>query len=291
MNIRSLLQYGRQQLQQSSTKQPAADSESLLCWILSCDRSYLIAHAAQELGPDQEHKFLKALEKRCNGTPMQYIRGRQEFWGYDFLVTPDVLIPRPETELLIENALRLVVRDRHTAAGSAILIADIATGSGCLAVTLALEIPGSRIAATDISEKALAVARGNAERLGVLERVDLMGGDLGEPVRHGYGTGAFDLVVCNPPYGAWLRQELFEKEVLGFEPHLALFGGQQGTEIIQRLIPQVWELLKTEGYLLLEIGIDQAEGVAELFREGWSRLEFHADLQGIPRCLIAQKKG
>jgi release factor glutamine methyltransferase len=271
-------------------EQPKADSELLLADILICDRGYLIAHDAEVLGAKEEAAFRAAVERRCTGVPMQYIRGRQEFWGRDFLVNPDVLIPRPESELLVENALRIARSRGLDVTGEQPLIADVATGSGCLAVSLALELPRASLAATDICESAIAVAKRNAEKHKVLERIVFLVGNLGEPLRERFGAGAIDMILCNPPYGALEQKWLFEQAVLEFEPHRALFGGPEGTEAIAALIPQAWELLRPQGYLIMEIGMNQSENVAKMLDRNWEAVEFHADLQGIPRCLVARKR-
>ena len=289
MNIRTLLQLGRERLRDHGMEQPKADSELLLADILICDRGYLIAHDAEVLGAKEEAAFRAAVERRCTGVPMQYIRGRQEFWGRDFLVNPDVLIPRPESELLVENALRIARSQGFELSRKQPLIADVATGSGCLAVSLAHELPHARLAATDICESAIAVARRNAEKHKVLERIVFLVGNLGEPLRERFGAGAVDMILCNPPYGGWEQRWMFERAVLEFEPHRALFGGREGTETIAALIPQAWELLRPEGYLIMEIGVNQSESVAKILVREWEAVEFHADLQGIPRCLVARK--
>jgi release factor glutamine methyltransferase len=171
-----------------------------------------------------------------------------------------------------------------------VTIADLGTGSGCLAVTLAAERGAAKVWATDISQSALEVASRNARRHGVAERIDFILGDFGKPLIKKIGTGTFDLVVSNPPYGAASHMELFERQVLQYEPHLALFSGEAGTEAIQMVIPQAGLLLHAGGVLLIEIGIGQSDKINELFAEGWSKPEIYPDLHGIPRCVRCVKQ-
>jgi release factor glutamine methyltransferase len=290
MTIKALLQLGRKKLLSCANKFSKADSELLLSSILACDRSRLITHDADSVSPAQEQAFLEAIIKRCSGMPVQYIRGRQEFWGREFLVTPEVLIPRPESELLVEHALRVAASCDPSNSPKEILIADIATGSGCLAVSVAMELCRARVVATDISERAIEIARKNAEKHQVLDRLEFLVGDLGQPLIEEYGPGYFDMMLCNPPYGALGQMEIFDQEVIAFEPHLALFGGQSGMEIIERIVPQAKELLKPQGYLFMEIGIGQVESVLAILKEGWEAVECYADLQGIPRCVAARNR-
>lgn len=282
---------GRQRLCETATAHFALDAELLLAMALDQERAYLIAHAGDPVSPAEEKCYLDLVEKRAQGVPLQYIRGRQEFWGRDFVVTPDVLIPRPETELIVEHALRLFTGWMRKEDNRSLGIADIGCGSGCLAVTLAAELQGARVFATDISASAIEVARTNAERNGVAGKIEFLVGDLGAPLLEKCGPESFDLLVCNPPYGAESKADLFEPEVIGFEPHEALFGGFEGTETIQRLMPQVHELLAPNGVFLMEMGIGQSRFIGTaLFGRGWSQPEVYADLQGIPRCLCARKR-
>jgi release factor glutamine methyltransferase len=289
MNIKTMLRMGRERLHGCGIRFPKADSELLLASVLVCDRSHLITHEEDTMSQGQEQAFLAAIEKRCTGMPIQYIRGRQEFWGRDFLVNPEVLIPRPESELLVEHAIRIARSGNRAGLLEQMAIADVATGSGCLAVSLALELPAARVLATDISEGAIDIARRNAEKHQVRDRLVFLVGDLGYPLIEKYGLGHFDMMVCNLPYGALGQMEIFDREVIAFEPHRALFGGQSGTEIMERFVPQAKMLLKPQGYLFMEIGIGQSESVSAMLKEGWEAVECYADLQGIPRCVVARR--
>ena len=288
MNIRTLLKSGRETLQDRGLIHPQADAEMILAAILNCDRNHLIAHDDEVIGRQQEESFWENVANRCSGMPIQYIRGRQEFWGRDFIVGPEVLIPRPESELLVEHGIRIARGNRKSDEAERLMIADIGTGSGCLGISMAIELPRARVVATDISGGAIAIARENAARHQVLDRMMFLVGELGQPLSARHAQGFFDMIVCNPPYGSLDNRELFEREVIEYEPHQALFGGKEGTEIMARLIPEARELLKPRGYLLMEIGIGQSEAVAAMLQEGWEAMECYADLQGIPRCFIAR---
>lgn len=275
-------------LQEKGMPRPGLDADLLLATALKRDRAYLIAHSKDGVTSEQENSYFSSLAKRLKGVPIQYIRGRQEFWGRDFQVSPDVMIPRPESELIVEQALLLCEKLR---AGSdrQLCIADIGTGSGCLAVTLAVEGADVRVFATDVSAAALKVARANAARYGVAESIEFRQGDLGKPLLEDMGRGSVDLIVSNPPYGAENSRELFQAEVLASEPHQALFGGRRGTETIERLIPQAYDLLGSGGGLLLEMGFGQESEVMSLFENGWVGPEVYKDLQGISRCIGIRK--
>ena len=218
------------------------------------------------------------VERRCAGEPIQYIIGETEFYGLPFHVTRDVLIPRPETEHLVEKVLSLAVRFPATR------IVDVGTGSGAIAVTLAHKLPQARITAVDLSARALAVAEGNAKRNGVDLR--FLEGDLLAPV----AEERFDIVVSNPPYVAATDRDTLSVEVREYEPALALFAGDDGLEIYRRLIPAAFAVLVPGGFLLLEIGFGQSPIIAALIASaGFAQIEFTPDLQGIPRVACARR--
>jgi release factor glutamine methyltransferase len=252
------------------------DAELLLMRALGCDRAYLLTHPEAGLTSDQAALYQDWLARRARHEPVQYIVGEQEFFGLKFGVTPDVLIPRPETEHLVEAALARVKRD------APVHIADVGTGSGAIAVALALALPKASVTALDISAAALAVARDNAELHKVSERIrfcesDLLGAVAGE---------SFDMIVSNPPYVA--EDEVLELQVRDYEPPSALFAGTDGLDVYRRLIPQAQAALKPGGWLLMEIGHGQRSALAQLLA-GWESVTFIADLQGIPRAACAQK--
>jgi release factor glutamine methyltransferase len=254
------------------------DAELLLMRAAGRDRAWLLTHSDAELPAGQVEKFESWLTRRARQEPVQYILGETEFFGLTLRVTPDVLIPRPETEHLVESALERV---RHDAA---VRICDVGTGSGAIAVALAHALPRAEVTALDISAAALAVARENAERHGVAGRVRFVESDLMSAVR----GERFDVVVSNPPYVR--KDEVLEAQVRDFEPPGALFAGSTGLEIYERLIPEARAALVEDGWLLMEIGHGQREELAHLLRD-WDAVEFVADLQGIPRVAIAQRRG
>ena len=257
------------------------DAEALLLHIFrraNPDRNsaWLAAHWNDQTGYGPELRIL--VERRCAGEPIQYIIGETEFYGLPFHVTRDVLIPRPETEHLVEKVLSLAVRFPATR------IVDVGTGSGAIAVTLAHKLPQARITAVDLSARALAVAEGNAKRNGVDLR--FLEGDLLAPV----AEERFDIVVSNPPYVAATARDTLSVEVREYEPALALFAGDDGLEVFRRLIPAAFAVLVPGGFLLLEIGFGQSPIIAALIASaGFAQIEFTPDLQGIPRVACARR--
>jgi len=271
MTVRTALLQGQKLLEDARVDSPRLTAEVLLMHATGHDRAWLYAHSTDELVELWWIHYGRYLHERMQGRPTQHITGRQEFYGREFRVTPDVLIPRPETEHLIEAAL--------ARANTARAILDIGTGSGAIAVTLALETQ-ARIAATDISLAALEVARQNARMLG--SEVNLVACDLGAAL----ADGCFDLVVSNPPYVAGRDRPTLQPEVRDYEPPVALFGGDDGLAVYQRLIPEAQRLLRPAGWLMMELGV--AAGVREMLktRRDVAVIE---DLAGIPRVIVARK--
>ena len=276
---------------------PRLNAELLLMFTLNCDRAYLFAHPERELTADEQSRYDAALAERARGVPAQYITGHQEFWGMDLIVTPAVLIPRPETEHVIESLLELHRTDvgLQTAglnsptseAGflrSPLRIADIGTGSGAIALALAKEFPQAEIHATDISASALEIARANAARLELTHRIQFHQADLLAEL-----TPPFDFIVSNPPYVGESEEDQVQLEVRKFEPRNAVFAGATGLEVIERLIPQAHAALKPGGWLIMEISGTIAEEVKKMLR-GWNEVEIKPDLQSIPRVAQARKK-
>jgi release factor glutamine methyltransferase len=254
------------------------NAELLLMFTLECDRAFLFAHPEREITSGESERYDKVLAQRASGIPAQYITGHQEFWGMDFIVTPAVLIPRPETEHLIEVVLplgRSLVNPK---------IVDVGTGSGCIAVALAKELPQAEIHATDISPAALEIARANAARHQFQDRIQFQESDLfsNSEMRN------FDFVVSNPPYVGESEEDEVQLEVRKFEPRDAVFAGSTGLEVIERLIPQAQAVLKPGGWLVLEISGTIVEGVKKLLW-GWDKVQITNDLQGIPRIIAARK--
>jgi release factor glutamine methyltransferase len=264
------------------------NAELLLMFTLDCDRAYLYAHPERALTADEKIRYEAALAERSRGVPAQYITGHQEFWGMDLIVTPAVLIPRPETEHIIETVLDLVGRARVGRArlpASPLLIADIGTGSGCIALALAKELPQAEIHATDISAAALEVARANAACHQLESRIQFREADLLAGIEDNY----FDFVVSNPPYVGESEADEVQLEVRKFEPRNAIFAGPTGVEVIARLIPQARAALKAGGWLVVEISGTIAEEVKRLLGD-WSDVRIRPDLQSIPRVVHARKQ-
>jgi release factor glutamine methyltransferase len=267
------LQQARARLAATS-RNPRRDAELLLAHVLRCDLVPLLAHPERPLSASEATQYESVLMRRLRSEPMQYITGQQEFYGLAFEVSPDVLIPRPETEHLVEAVLKHVKPNAR--------IIDVGTGSGAIAVALAHALPQAQVTAVDVSPAALEVARRNAQRNAVSDRVTFLQSDLLVAVE----AGDFDAVVSNPPYVA--EGEVLEPQVSNYEPHAALYAGPTGLEVYKRLIPQARKVLKPGAWLMLEIGFGQQAAVEALLHD-WSALSLVRDLQGIPRVIQAQK--
>jgi release factor glutamine methyltransferase len=254
------------------------NAEVLLMFVLGCDRALLYAHPERQLTPEENARYDEALTQRARGMPSQYIVGHQEFWGMDFIVTPAVLIPRPETEHVIETVLPLA-RELNKPK-----IVDVGTGSGCIAIVLAKELPPAEIHATEISPQALEIARANAARHQFERRIHFHHADL----LQGLDSSTFDLVVSNPPYVGESEEDQVQLEVRKFEPRNAVFAGPSGLEVIERLIPQAQSTLRSGGWLVMEISGTIVPGVRRLLG-GWKDVRIADDLQGIPRVASARK--
>lgn len=259
------------------------EAGSLLSFILGKDRTFLIGHAEDQLDDDVLRRFQEGVERRASGEPLQYITGVQDFFGREFRVTPDVLVPRPETELLVEAAIELIGE------ASEPFICDVGTGSGCIAVTLLCELHAARVVAVDKSSPALEIAKLNAGNHGVLDRIDFAISDCFSALDA--GEYQFDMVVSNPPYVSEERMAGLQREVRDHEPLVALSPGPDGLSVIRRLIFEARAFLKTEGHLIMEIGFDQSDAVRSLVdEEVWWLPEIRPDLQSIPRIAVLQKK-
>jgi release factor glutamine methyltransferase len=262
---------------------PRLNAELLLLFVLSRERAYLYAHPERELTPDEQANFDEVVRERARGCPTQYITGHQEFWGLDLLVSPAVLIPRPETEHVVETVLELMKEYPFDGPGRLKLL-DVGTGSGCIALALASELPHAEIHACDISEEALEIARVNAARLALGGRVLFRKSDLLSV----YAGEQFDFVISNPPYVGEADAEKVQKQVREFEPRIAVFSGQEGLDIYRKLVPQTHEHLRPGGWFVAEIGFSEEARVRELL-DGWEDVQVTADLQGIPRVVAARK--
>jgi release factor glutamine methyltransferase len=276
-----VLRDAAQQLERGPHRERARrDAETLLEYVLGVSKAWLIAHGDDELLPAQSLRYAQAIERRLVGEPIQYITGHTEFYGLPFRVTPDVLIPRPETEHLVEKALELATAFERPR------ILDIGTGSGALAVALAHQLPHAQITAIDISTPALAIARENAVQNKVVARIRFVQSDL-----LGFITNeTYNLIVSNPPYVPLTDRSLLSVEVREHEPVLALFAGNDGLDVCRHLIPAAFAVLEPGGFLAVEIGFGQSEQVAQLLASsGFEEIEFAPDLQSIPRVASARR--
>ena len=288
MRLKEALEQGVELLEKGGVPSPRITAEVLLMHAARCDRAQLYAHPERELAEVEWIHYGRYLHERLQGKPTQYITGHQEFWGMDFLVNPSVLIPRPETELLVEASLALA--RRHFPSGTELNIADVGTGSGCIAVALAKELPPARIYALDQSLEALETARRNAARLGVGQRISFLLSDLLE-VGSGEVLPPLQMVVSNPPYVSERDRAGLMREVRDFEPAQALFAGESGSDVYARLIPQASRALCAGGYIVLELGYDAQEKVGSLLSaEKWENIEWQRDLAGIVRVITARRR-
>lgn len=290
MQLRDALQTGLKSLLEHDVPSASLAAELLLMHILHQDRSFLYTHSDQDLQAEQFDGYMELIGERCTGKPTQYITGHQEFWGLDFEVTPAVLIPRPETEHIIEAVLDLINR-KSLSNRDSFRIVDVGTGSGCIPIALAKELPAARMFATDISADALEVATRNAQRLGAAGQVKFFESDLLACLLEPKFQGSFDFVVSNPPYVGYDELADVQREVRVFEPRLAWGGLAQGEEIYARLFPQAQQLLKPCGSVVVEIGYNKQDAVLSLLDEGWQEREVRPDLAGIPRVITARKTG
>ena len=268
------------------------NAELLIMFTLDCERAYLHAHPERELTVEELQRYDEALSRRVAGVPAQYITGHQEFWGVDLIVSPAVLIPRPETEHVVEVVLGLISgtnsnQSQHQQPRTGVSrprFVDVGTGSGAIALALAKELPTAQIQATDISPEALEVARANAARHELTSRIEFHQADL----LGGFSPEVFDFVVSNPPYVGESEEDSVQLKVRKFEPRSAVFAGPTGLEIIERLIPQARAVLRPGGWLVFEISGTIALGVRHLLA-GWAEVELTNDLQGIARVAAARK--
>jgi release factor glutamine methyltransferase len=330
IDVRSALKQGLAQLREAHIPSFTLAAELLLLHVLGRDRTWLYAHPEEQVSSADAERFFALLARRAAGEPTQHLTGKQEFWGLEFEVTPDVLIPRPETEHVIEVALdRLAVRElragrKQTLTGEGLQIADIGTGSGCIAIALAKELRGATIYATDISSAALAVAHRNAARHSVSDRIRFLESNLldGFTARDAANAGIsvvgaqhaapllatdssstprqspvtshqsplFDLIVSNPPYIGRREAATLMREVRDHEPEIALYGGEEGYELYADLIAQAAAHLKPGGILVLELGHNSLPAVQPLLdAPTWTNVGVTNDLAGIPRVLAAER--
>ncbi len=316
MQLKQALASAVERLNAADVGSPRMNAEVLLMFVLGTDRAYLYAHPERELTSEESVRYEEVLAQRATGMPSQYITGHQEFWGLDFVVSPAVLIPRPETEHLVEAVLELARRIQRPK------LVDVGTGSGCIALALAHELQDAEVYAVDLSAAALELARANAVRLQLDRRVRFLRCNVLEPLEENppvgpnsravipdsyaviptedfsptggtcfWGFRDFDFVVSNPPYVAFSEADKVQKSVQDFEPRMAVFAGLHGTDVIAPLIDQAHRALKSGGWLALEIGYSMRDEVVNLLNPPmWGDVRVVPDLQGIPR-VVAAKKG
>lgn len=278
MDVSNALTTASTEFLKAGIDEPRREAVSLLCFILKKPSSFLVAHPEYVLNDIELATFTSFIARRAAREPFQYLTGKQEFWGLDFIVTPDVLIPRPETEILVEAAIEIltILKDPR--------FCEIGVGSGCISVSILHSVPEATAVGIDISPPAIKLARTNAENHGVASRLSLVGGDVFNAVGE-----RFDLIVSNPPYIPDDEMDSLQAEVLGFEPHLALRGGPGGLKIVQRIIAKASHYLKPRGSLLIEIGMSQWPRVEAMFdREMWVTVEHLPDHRQIPRIVRAR---
>ena len=279
-SVAALLGSASRRLAEAGIDSADLDAELLLRFVLGWDRARVVSSALKPVPGDAEARFEALVAERAKRRPLQHLTGTQAFWHHEFLVTPAVLIPRPETELIVEESLRRV-RGTHQP-----VVVDVGTGSGCIALSLAAELRDAEIHAIDISPAALAVARENARRLGLAERVSFHEGDLLAPVAH--EEGRFDLVACNPPYVD--PADELPPEVRDHDPAVALFPPGDSLSVYARLAPQALRALKLGGWLVVEVGAGMSALVSGLLAgNGFAVDAVVHDLQGIPRTVVARR--
>ena len=285
MMLRDALKYGSDQLQRNPDLRDdaARDAALLLRHALGISHAVQLAEPERELTPAQQAAFDALIQRRLANEPIQYITGEQEFYGLALGVTPAVLIPRPETEILVEAVLREVKR---AGLQSALRILDVGTGSGAIAIALAHHLPHARVTAVDLSSAALEVAASNAARHGLASRIRFVASDLLDALPP--DELLFDVIVSNPPYVPTADRDSLHPQVRDHEPAAALFAGPDGLDIYRRLIPQARAALRPNGLLALEIGHGQREAIASLLND-WNELRFLDDLQHIARIAFARR--
>ena len=272
---------GAESLRAAGVVDPRREAGSLLAQVLRRERTYLITHGNDLVTGEQLDRFRVLIARRAAREPLQYIIGYQEFFKLSFAVTPDVLIPRPETELIVEAALELADRERSLS------ILDVGTGSGCIVISLLHELENARATATDISPNALEVARRNAQRHNVSDRITFIRADSLAPLTQ---PAAFSLIVSNPPYIPAGEIATLQREVREHEPLTALASGADGLDHIRALLRETPQVLHHSGYFIFEIGLGQGEAIEQLVdRAIWHLVEVRKDLQGIPRTVVLQK--
>ncbi len=282
VQLRQALTTAVDYLENADCGSPRMNAETLLMFVLGVDRAYLYAHPERELTAEEHARYDEVIAQRSRGVPSQYITGHQEFWGLDFVISPAVLIPRPETEHLVEAVLELA---RSMPAPR---IVDVGTGSGCVALALAHELKHAEVWGVDLSPDALEIARANAARLQLDGQVTFLQSNVLDALA---GVDDFDFVVSNPPYVGLNEADKVQRSVFEFEPRMAVFAGENGLDVIRPLIEQAHAALKPGGYIAMEIGYSMRDMVLALLDPTmWDEMRVVPDLQGIPRVVVARKR-
>jgi release factor glutamine methyltransferase len=282
MQLKQALASAVDRLEAADVGSPRMNAEVLLMFVLGANRAYVYAHPERELTAEEEARYDEALAQRATGMPSQYITGHQEFWGLDFVVSPAVLIPRPETEHLVETVLELAREVQRPK------IVDVGTGSGAIALALAHELKHAELCAVDVCPDALEIARANAARLQLDGRVRFMESNVLQSLAEVHD---FDFVVSNPPYVGFDEADKVQKSVREFEPRMAVFAGEQGLDVIAPLVEQAHSVLKAGGWLAVEIGYSMRDAVLNLLGPtAWRDVRVVPDLQGIPRVVAARRR-
>ncbi|MBA3692796.1 MAG: peptide chain release factor N(5)-glutamine methyltransferase [Acidobacteria bacterium] len=276
-NISETLERATETLQASGIVEARREAKSLLAFVLDKNQTFLVAHSEYKLSAEEKTRFQTVLKRRANREPFQYIIGRQEFCGLDFTVTKDVLIPRPETEMIVEAAIEILKENAR--------VCEVGIGSGCVCVSILHEVKTASAIGLDASERALAVAERNAKTHKVLERLELKLSNVFDNLQN----EKFDLIVSNPPYISMEEMKTLQREVRDFEPYIALTDGKDGLSIVEKIIGNAPNFLKADGVLLMEIGFNQAVKVQEMFDKTiWREIEILPDLQSILRMVKAK---
>jgi release factor glutamine methyltransferase len=282
VQLKQALTSAVEQLESSHVGSPRLNAETLLMFVLAVNRAYLYAHPERELSNEEQVRYDEVIAQRAEDFPSQFITGHQEFWGLDFLVSPAVLIPRPETEHLVETVLTLASEV------PAPRIVDVGTGSGCIALALAHELKSAEIYGVDLSAEALEIARANAARLELDSPVRFLHSNILEALA---GKHDFDFVVSNPPYVGFHEADKVQRSVFKYEPKMAVFAGDNGLDVIRPLIKQARPALKRGGYLAMEIGFSMRDPVLALLDPAvWDEPTVVPDLQGIPRVITTRRR-
>jgi release factor glutamine methyltransferase len=287
--LKEVINIGSKRLELAGCGTPKLDAEVLLSYYLKVERSFLFAHISESLDDMRAEAYFEIIDLRATGLPVQYITGRQEFMGISFMVNQDVLIPRPDTETLVQEVIQ-IVKETYKKQGT-VEILDLCCGSGAICVSLAYYISKAKLAASDISQKALVVARKNAEDYNLTGRIRFLQGDLFAPIKTGaFNKGRFDIIVSNPPY---IKSDIIptlQREIFDHEPLIALDGGEEGLDFYRRIVTEAPNYLKKKGLLVLEIGYDQGEALCNLFTqdERYEDVEILQDLAGHDRVVKAR---